>query len=365
MRRASPQTWPRLTSGGVVLLPGLSSAGGQKNWIVARSLCRFRHFSLPPAAGAQRRTLLRNLLLAWAPFDDAHYCVVSRGDTAFAWAWDRSRLAALLADSQASPNARLCPEALLNAPPSGEAVRLVRALEGVDGQVWARGELRASRWWPATPDQGEWARWLRTAAVDGRTDLDEALPGVQALAWQPPWAQGVDLDALLSSSSRLERVALGAAVVGLVGLSSAQLHQTWGAYAERQSLVAERDRLAALAGPVVAARDRAQALASEAQALSGQLAAPLPLEVMQHLAERLPARGVTLKELELSGTRLRIGLEVAPDLPRTALVRDLQAAAWFVQVNEVRDQSGRGWIGLEMQIQGLRPPASNAPGVRP
>jgi hypothetical protein len=158
----------------------------------------------------------------------------------------------------------------------------------------------------------------------------------------------------------MERVALAAALVALVGLSAGQARQAWAAYAERRELTAERDRLAAVAAPVVAARDRALALAAEAEALSGQMAALQPLEVMLHLAERLPARGVTLKEFELTGTRLRIALEAGPEVARAAVVKDLQATGWFQQVSEVRDAAGRGWLGFEMQVQGLRPPVAAA-----
>lgn len=302
---------------------------------------------------------MRNLLLAWAPFDEVSHCIVVRGESAFAWAWDRAQVARQLIEASAPPNARLHPEALLTVPAVGDTVRLVAALEGVDGQLWRRGELLASRWWPAVPAQDDWSRWVRAVSAEAGRDAVEPLPELQTLEWQPAWAEGVDLDALLSSASRLERVALGAALAGLVGLSSAQLHQAWQAYGERSTLAVERDRLTAVAAPAIGARDRALALASEAGVLSAQLAAPQPLEVMQHLAERLPVRGVTLKELELSGARLRIGLEVPPDLPRTAIVKELQAAGWFVQVNEVRDVSGRGWIAFEMQIQGLRPPVAD------
>ncbi len=300
--------------------------------------------------------MLQNLLRAWAPFDDAQHCVVVRGDGAFAWAWDRVLVSQLLAEASAPANAKLHPEALLVEPPAGECARLVGALQGVDAQIWRRGELLASRWWPEVPTQDEWAGWLRGAGAE--QPVAESLPSVETLAWQAPWAEGLDQAALLSSTSRLERVALGAALAGLVGLSSAQLHQAWLAYSERGELQLERDRLVAQAAPVITARARALAMASQAELLAAQLAAPLPLEVMQHLAERLPARGVTLKEMELSGTRLRVALDVPADLPRTAIVKELQAPGWFVQVNEVRDLSGRGWIGFDIQIQGLQPPAS-------
>ena len=356
---ASRESWPQLTSAGVALPPGADSAVRLARWVVSRKLCRFRHFNLPAAAGAQRRAVLRNLLLAWAPFDSSDYCAVLRGESAFAWAWDRAAAQSLLADAGAPAAAILWPETLLLEPPPADAVRLVQGQEGVDGQVWQGGELIASRWWPQTPDADEWTRWSRAAGVPVAAEAQP--PMAQDPAWRSrPWADGLALDALLSSTSRMERVALAAAVVALAGLSAGQARQTWAAYAERRELMAERDRVAAVAAPVVAARDRALALAAEAETLSSQMAALQPLEVLQHLAERLPARGTTLKEFELTGPRLRIALEAGPEVARAAVVKDLQATGWFQQVSEVRDGAGRGWLWFEMQVQGLRPPATAA-----
>lgn len=334
-----------------------AGAQAQRRWVLARALCRFRHFALPKAAGAQRRAVLRNLLLAWAPFDTPAYCIVMRAEGAFAWAWDRPRSETMLAEAGAPVDAVLIPEALFVAPPAGDTLRLLHASEGVDAQVWHGGELRASRWWPHIPADDEWLRWARSAVESAGLAIDIGPPQVQTLPWQSPWAEGIDIGALLSSSSRLERLALASAVTALVGLSSAQLHLAWNANEERQSLLAERDRVAAAAAPVVVARDRALALAADAAALSAQMVSPQPLEVLQHLAERLPARGATLKELDLEGTRLRIALEVVPELARAGIVKDLQAAGWFTKVSEIRDASGRGWLGFEMQVQGLQPPA--------
>jgi hypothetical protein len=358
LQAGSHKPWPQLTSAGAVLPPGKASAAGLAGWVVSRKLCRFRHFAVPAAAGAQRRAVLRNLLLAWAPFDSSQYCTVWRGETAFAWAWDRAAAQSMLAMAGAPGAATLWPEALLLEPPPADALRLVQCLEGVDGQVWHGGELTASRWWPQVPDALEWARWCRSA---GKTIDDDAAapPPVEAPLWRArPWADGLALDALLSSTSRLERVALAAALVTLVGLSAGVARQAWAAYAEQRVLVAERDRVAAVAAPVVAARDQALAMAAQAESLSNQMSALQPLEVLLHLSERLPARGATLKEFELTGSRLRIALEAGPEVARAAVVKDLQATGWFQQVSEVRDSTGRGWLWFEMQVQGLRPPVT-------
>ena len=313
--------------------------------------------------------MLRNLLLAWAPFDQSDYRVVMRGDTAFAWAWDRVAAREQLEQAGAPADARLWPEPLLRERPLADGVNTLHALEGFEAQLWRGGELLASRWWSAVPDDDEWARWCRALPAGQPAGADCARPDQAMPGWCAPWATVQDLDGLTSARSRIERLTLLAGIAGLVGLSAAQAHLAWAAQVQRRELGAQAQRLAAVSAPLLATRKQALDLLGEAQALSQQLVALQPLEVLQHLAERLPPRGVQLKELELAGPRLRIALEATADVARATLVKDLQAAGWFQQVTEVRDSGGRGWLWFEMQVTGLQPPAavpaalSTAPAV--
>lgn len=356
LKPASPESWPRLVSAGVVLPPDAGTSSSFKRWVVSRSLCRFRHFSLSGIAAAQRRAVLRNLLLAWAPFDQSDYCVVMRGESAYAWAWDEAAAQLALREAGAPANAQSWPETLLREPSVADGLRVSSVLEGLDAQLWRHGELLASRWWPQAPDAPEWTRWCRALAVN--PPLPDALdvPSVQSVGWRAPWAEGLGLQALLSSGSRLERLVIATGLVCLVGLSAAQAHLAWAAMSQTRALRDQVDSLTASAAPLIAARSRALVMQGEAELLAQQMSALQPLEVMQHLAERLPARGVLLKELELSGSKLRIALEATPDVARAALVKDLQATGWFEQVTEVRDSGGRGWLWFEMQVNGMRPP---------
>jgi hypothetical protein len=359
---ASRDSWPQLTSAGVVLPPGAARTGRRAQWLLSRKLCRFRRFVVPVQAGAQGRVVLRNLLLAWSPFDSSDYRVVLRGETAWAWAWDRSVVATLLPDTRSGVT--VLPETLLVEPARSSLPRLVRCLEGVEGQVWRGNDLLASRWWAQTPPADEWQQWCRASGAQDPIDSAAPSPALSEPNWLgSPWAEGVKVEQLLSSGSHLESVALGAALVALVGLSAVQMRQAWAAHSEHKERLTERDRLAATAAPVTLARDKALALGIEAENLSKQLVALQPLDVMLHLSERLPARGVTLKEFELVQPRLRIALDVNADVARTAIVKDLQAAGWFQQVTEVRDTAGRGWVWFEMQVQGTSPPPGPTDGA--
>jgi hypothetical protein len=354
---------------------GAGPARQHKHWVLSRALYRCKYVPLGQVAAGDRRAVLRNLLLAWAPFDRAEFRVVWQGEAVLALAWDRELVAGLLAAAGSTSPSVLWPETLMHEAMATNGVRLVRCLEGFEAQAWQGRHLHASRWWVEPPTAGEAEVWLRSLGLD----LPEraTMPAAQDLAWlRRPWAELQGLDGLMSTTSRLERVAVGATMAGLTALTGAQAHQVFAAYQERQSLQGDHERIQLEAAPVAAARERAEALAREAEALATQLTGVLPLEVLQHLDDVLPPAGVTLKELELSGNQLRLALELGADLQRGAVVKDLQSGGWLTKVNEARDGSNRGWVVFDAVLLGPRPsatfvrparaaskPASVAPGA--
>lgn len=337
---------------------GASADHGYKQRWLSRALYRCKVLPLAQVAPADRRAVARNLLLAWAPFDQAEYRVAWQGDAALAVAWDRTGVEGLLSSAGGSASVTLWPETFLRAPPSKDGLRVLQCLEGVEAQLWHGGSLHASRWWPQQPEVADAQAWLRSL---GPATAASNLPATSPVAWrQRPWADLHSLDGLSSTSSRLERMALGAALVGLTALTGAQAHQWLAAYEAGQTALRDRQRLLLEAAPVLAARDRAETLAREAQRLAEQMNSVSPLDVLLHLSDVLPARGVTLKELELSGPQLRLAIELAPDLQRSALVKDLQAGGWLSKVAEARDISNRGWVVFDALLLGQRAPATAA-----
>lgn len=337
---------------------GDSADHGYKQRWLSRALYRCKVLPLAQVAPADRRAVVRNLLLAWAPFDQAEYRVAWQVDAALAVAWDRTVVEGLLSSAGGSASVTLWPETFLRAPPSKDGLRVLQCLEGVEAQLWHGGSLHASRWWPQQPEVADAQAWLRSL---GPATAASSLPAASPVAWrQRPWADLHSLDGLSSTSSRLERMALGAALVGLTALTGAQAHQWLAAYEAGQTALRDRQRLLLEAAPVLAARDRAETLAREAQRLAEQMNSVSPLDVLLHLSDVLPARGVTLKELELSGPQLRLAIELAPDLQRSALVKDLQAGGWLSKVAEARDNSNRGWVVFDAVLVGQRAPATAA-----
>lgn len=337
---------------------GISAVREYKHWWLSRALYRCKALPLGQVAPGERRAVLRNLLLAWAPFDQTEYRVAWQGDAALAVAWDRGVVERLLAAAGGSTSATLWPETFLRERPSKDGLRVVQCLEGVEAQLWHGGSLQATRWWPQHPEALDAQTWLRSLGpATGASDL----PALAATAWRRrPWAELQSLDGLSSTTSRLERVAVGAALVGFTALTGAQAHQVLAAYEASQAVRREHQRLLLEAAPVLAARERAETLAREAQGLAAQMSGVSPLDVLRHLSDVLPARGVTLKELELSGARLRLAVELAPELQRSTLVKDLQSAGWLTKVAEARDNSNRGWVVFDATLVGQRAPATAA-----
>jgi hypothetical protein len=317
-------------------------------------------FELATIPARERRAVLRNLLLAWSPFDQSGYAVVLKGERALAWAWDAQQLRDGFAAVQAKEMGCM-PEGLLRRPPVADGIRWVRCLDGVELQVWRGGLPLASRWWAQRPGHDEHLAFLRGLGelADGLAELPDE-PSWQAR----PWAEPLGVDALTSTFSRLEQLATGVAMLGLVALSAAQARELVTAHQEHQAVSAELEQARLAAAPVLVARDRALAQARELDALARQLTAAQPLEVMQHLAELLPARGIVLKEFELNGSKLRVGFELPPAMARSAMVRDLQAGAWFTGVSEVRETAGRNWVTFEMTLSSASPPPGKPAAAR-
>jgi len=224
----------------------------------------------------------------------------------------------------------------------------------------------ASRWWPEAPDAAAWTDFARSApGVTSRPDLAD-------VPWlSQPWIEAQSPQALAGRWSRIEQLVAGVAAVGLVGLTAAQAADAYRVGSDAAMLSAELDRVRATAAPTLAARDKALATLGEIQALSRNLQGVQPIAVLRHLAEVLPAKGVTLREFDLSGMTLRLGLDLAPEVQRSAIVKDLQSGGWFAGVAEARDGGNRAGLTFEMRLNALQPPVvapraarvASAPGI--
>lgn len=328
--------------------------------LVARSLLRVRVFSLTALPVRERMSSLRAQAQAWQPFPDSRTTVALRAGWGLALAWDRAEVTQRLVDAGCEPaSVTLVPEPLM-VPPLGDGIRLLRGLDGFEAQRWVEGWLRVSRWWPELPSLSQWQEFERLSnAIPDTTPTPEP-PTAEVTRWQSaPWAAMSSVDAASGALAPLEQLAL---VVGgglLLAATAAVARQAWEADASIDAQARELQSLQLRAAPTLAARDKALQAAAETRMLAAALGSPMPIEVLQHVAQRLPP-GVVLKELELVGRQLRLVVDLPPAVPRSTLVKDLQAGQWLQDVREGKGTGMSQGLSLEMRLSDLRPPLAAA-----
>jgi len=192
--------------------------------LVPRSLCTFRRV---PLTNRTRAGLRAASLQAEQELNAARprsIVVPDRNGAKWAgvWSWD----AATSADEPAAAKASLegmftVPEPVARAG-AADGVRLVKGLEGYDGEAWQNGNLTASRWWPDIPSDSEWTYFVRSARAlpgDTRSEDGHLRPEPAAPDWlgqYPPLAQD---ERALARTVSPARLAGGLFVVVLAVLS--------------------------------------------------------------------------------------------------------------------------------------------------
>lgn len=278
---------------------------GPVQWVVARADCHYRRLDFGQLPPRQRAAAAAVAVRRQEPAPGALHHVAWTGGTAHAWVWPEPTEGLLEAD------AGWIPETLLRAPPTADGPRLLAMMRGVEGQVWRDGELRASQWWPARPDAGAWARFLRAAglAID-----DISVPEPEAIAWaERPW--GDRPAGLPGSPAALERLAWVAGV-GLVALGlgwQLAAQASWGIGQWR--LDQRMEELRAQATPLLEARERADAALQRIQAYQVLASADSDYRLVAEVIEPLPA-DTRLVAWRREGDRLQVGLQSAETDPR-------------------------------------------------
>lgn len=259
----------------------------------------------------ERAAALRIQLRAWSPFAEFDEYVVWRGARALVWLWDAARLKALMAEAGVK-TARAMPESVLH-PPLTEGLRLVRCLDGVEGQHWREGILRDSHWWPDSPTGLDWRRFQRScgAAVGD-------IPAIETLTLLPtPW--GRHQQALNLLDSRYQRIALFGALALLGGVASMRAGTLWKWLQANQALEVELAARRAAAEPVLQAREQAVADQAVAERLARLSRYPRQLELKVAVSSALTDGGqreVRFLEWLYSPGKLEVVVEDANAEPR-------------------------------------------------
>ncbi len=331
---------------------------------VARGLCRMRWVRLSQVPVAERAAALRVQAMTWQPFDDTARLLLLQGDEGLVMAWDRGYAETLLRASGIDPAKASCmPETLLREP-LPEGVYLLHGAAGFEAQCWqGQAQLRASRWWAQQPSEAELEQWLRA--------LPAPLAATQLPHWHDmprwrarPWGQRVSDGAQGTTTGSEARLLwwAGGAFALAAGLVGAQIV---GAERAVSKLRAENASLRTDMAPVLQQRERALSQAAEVERWAAWLNAPLPIELIQQLHETLGRLNVQLRDMELRGQTLRLGLMPPPQVPRAELLKALQTGGWFTTVTETRVENQRDLLWLELQVRGTTPPSNVAEPATP
>ena len=356
--RTDPARCARVLSGRIVApADGRSPAG----LVLGSGVLLYRWVDLSSVPRNRRRAAAAAQLRAWTPFADSGYRIAWFEDSAGLFAWDAARLRQRLGEAglMRSKPLPVLPEAWLTAPPASDAARLVQRSEGVEAQVWQRGSLRASRWWPQAPSEEEWLNFQRGAGLGpgamvplGRASNDESTTASEG------WAPLLSEADLQGGGGVLETLVAIAASLALMAWTAALAHEHWQLGSQLQQA---RERVVLLektSQPVIASREAALREAQQATALTEMLQAPDALAVLEHVLLRLARlQGLLVRQFELNGKQLRLALEVPAAIERASVVTALEEGGWLTDVREARE-SGGSTLTLTMVLNAGRPPAT-------
>lgn len=295
----------RLTGDEASLVQQGGLLGGQES-VVPRAECQYRRLDLTAMPARQRSAAARLAVSRYEPSPDAATHVAWTGGIAHLWIW------ATQAPATGRGEQRWIPETLLAAPPVADGPRLLAMNPGVEGQLWQSGQLLTSQWWPQSPDQDAWQRFLRGAGLD--PEMAPLTPQPIALPWSAsPWgerqrggfaASAANESFLWMAAFTLLALALGWQVAGLV---------RWGNAGK--ALASQLEVARQVAAPLLAARERAEQLQTDTEHLLQLRAEGSDYELMGEIIAALP-EGTQLKAWRRDSDKLQVAVQSGEADPR-------------------------------------------------
>lgn len=279
---------------------------GALEWVVPRAQCHYRRLDFSALPPRQRVPAARLAVRRHESAPGSLHHIAWRGGIAHAWTWPQPDAAFAQAEQA------WLPETLLRAPPAIDGPRLLRQVQGVEGQLWRDRQLVTSQWWPEPPGRDAWRRFLRAGGLG--PEASESVPEPEALPWSStPW--GDVRRGLPGSPPALERLAwsagLGIVALGMGWQLAAQA--TWTvALARVESRI---ETLRAQATPLLEARERADTALQALHRYRDLQGGANDYIMMADVLRPLPA-DARLGAWQREGVRLQVGVLSAESDPR-------------------------------------------------
>jgi len=308
--------------------------------VLSRSLCHFETMARPPG-GINLRTNQAVQLAAKSrtPIGNPSFFFEWHEDLIGVWSWPQD-----LVSEIPGFEGEILPETVLQ-PLQDHGSRLVKTLEGFEGQIWRNGALIASRWWPNEPDSRAWGTFARAGRIepDHNTVLSMPAP-IELERLTAPETQPHLLHRLQAFWPPRMRDCLAAALIA-VAAPILFLAGQWINLALTQTTIErELSVLTEQTSEINQARENAQTAARQLTIYTQELNQRHPSATMASVTQELSAFAIQLNAFEQSGTTLTVRMSAESDFAPDVLVRAMESNELL---NNVRLEPGRGqreWI---------------------
>jgi Tfp pilus assembly protein PilN len=314
--------------------------------ILSRALCHFETMNALPGGQSLRRYEAAKLnARARTPIADPEFYFDWGTDQVGVWSWPKS-LTSDLTDFEGE----ILPETVLHSPLQ-DGARLMKAIDGYEGQVWRDGQLRASRWWPNQPGDADWANFMRVSRMTG---VDQFRPAVEELVLTDRPAHDQPYTALLDRVKSINLRDMAALALLCIAVPGLYLLGQWAHLSQtRASANAELSALSVETAEISEARRSAQTASNELAAYASALNRRHPAELLASVSEELARFSIRLDAFEQNDDQLALNLRADADFAPEALVRAMENNPLM---NSVRLEPGRGngeWL-LTAQLEALQ-----------
>lgn len=308
-------------------------------WVLPRAWCVTETLQAKGVPRHKTAAFVRLHLARLSPFVDGGVYACRVGDLVHLWFWENQRVRDFCLTHQLDfTTINLAPESVC-LPKLRDGAVLHRCIEGVEAQLWYKGMLQDSAWWPKLIKNEDWQAWLpsATALGSGRTmpvawpedlpQMDGGLRQRTSANLQKPWAANLLGEkwwrGIKEMRSGLFFKLSGGIFLGLAGYWFAQW---WYLQHALHQVDHEIATLSIRVDPIFAARSKALAYlqwTSKTATLHQKTALN---ETLRILTPVLLQQEVALRELEYGDGELRLILvPVNSELNITAIIQQFEA----------------------------------------
>lgn len=298
---------------------------GRSQWIVGRSLCLYKYFVLTDYPEKQRLKALRIQIQQWSPWSQSGSYIVFNDTSAMVWIWNEG-----LRQEKASRNngskASAVPETLLQGKLSGEGLRVVKCIDGVDVQIWKDGFLHSSRWWLDVPDKKVLFPFVVTHELDPAQELPE--PRKMEIMGRP-WAKPIKESSFSDQQTFSKFIKIGYLLLGLCLVFQLSQLLKWHQY--RNELQLSKDAILLEVNPVITAKAAAIENRLAIEKLRNLVPYPPQLALRATVVGILSRLKLRINEWRYTEGKLSLSVK-GPKVSSQKLIRAFQKNEWFSNV---------------------------------